>query len=132
MFYKYHNKSPWLGRVLVPFWTFQFIFVLTLAFVFIWFRADSGFQTYVILCTSPLDFLHRRFRSDSDSYSHSHSLNQTKQYRNRHPHNQRHLHDPLPRRNHTIGPHQAPSLDILNPPARQDGNLVRAVRASGR
>ncbi|KAF6238538.1 hypothetical protein HO173_003043 [Letharia columbiana] len=44
MFYKFHSKSPWLKRVLVPFWTFQLIFMVTLMSFFVWVLACVGFH----------------------------------------------------------------------------------------
>ncbi|KAL9067722.1 MAG: hypothetical protein Q9161_006714 [Pseudevernia consocians] len=48
MFYKFHRKSPWLKRVLIPCWAFQLLFMLALIYVFVWLRAYSGFQKYLI------------------------------------------------------------------------------------
>ena len=47
MFYKFHSKSPWLKRVLVPFWAFQIIFMLVLITILFWLPAWSGLETYV-------------------------------------------------------------------------------------
>ena len=55
-----------------------------------------------------------------------------KQYQHRPPHRRRRMHDRLLYRNSPLCRHQAPSLDILDPTARQDLDLVRAIRARGR
>ena len=123
MFYKYHSKSPWLKRVLIPFWTFQLSFMLAFISVFIWLRAYSGFQMYAPpLYSSSTLFLPCTF-----------PLTQSvKQYQRRYPHRQCRLHGPLRYGNHTIRRFQAPSVDISAPAARQDDNVVRAVCAGGR
>lgn len=41
MFYKFHSKSPWLKRVLVPFWVLQIGFMLALISVLVWLSAYS-------------------------------------------------------------------------------------------
>ena len=65
MFYKFHSKSPWLKRVLVPFWAFQLTFILALISVFIWLRAYSGSQVYAnpLPSSFPHHQLHHNFRS---------------------------------------------------------------------
>ena len=54
-----------------------------------------------------------------------------KQYQHRPSRRQRRMHDRLLYRNRTICRHQAPSLDVLDPTACQDLDLVRAVCAVG-
>ena len=36
MFYKFHSKSPWLKKVLIPFWCFQIGLMLALISVLVW------------------------------------------------------------------------------------------------
>ncbi|CAF9930566.1 hypothetical protein IMSHALPRED_008220 [Imshaugia aleurites] len=40
MFYRFHSKSPWLKRVLIPFWAFQIILMLSLISVFVVLRGS--------------------------------------------------------------------------------------------
>ena len=54
MFYKFHSKSPWLKRVLIPFWCFQIGLMLALISVLVWLDTYSIPLYAVLYSSSPL------------------------------------------------------------------------------